>query len=102
MVIRLQRSCCQRSSRGIYGDKVQYHAKSGEPVKVLAEAMKKVKPTVLVGVAGITKEVIQDISSYNECPVIFALSNPTIKAKNVLYECTGEQAFIYSNVNMTG
>ncbi|KAF0767616.1 NADP-dependent malic enzyme-like [Aphis craccivora] len=84
-----------RPEGGVTGHKVEY-AKAVAPVKVLAEAIRKVKPTVLIGAAAIggvfTKEIIQEISSYNDHPVIFALSNPTSKA-----ECTAEQAYTHSN-----
>ena len=60
------------------------------------EAIKSVKPTVLIGAAGngrsFTKEVIGTMASFNERPVIFALSNPTSKA-----ECTAEEAYTWSN-----
>uniref|UniRef100_A0A2S2PFH6 Malic enzyme n=1 Tax=Schizaphis graminum TaxID=13262 RepID=A0A2S2PFH6_SCHGA len=86
-----------RPEGGVTGHKVEY-AKAVAPVKVLAEAIRKVKPTVLIGAAAIggvfTKEIIQEISSYNDHPVIFALSNPTSKA-----ECTAEQAYTHSGVS---
>ncbi len=60
------------------------------------EAIKSIKPTVLIGAAGngrsFTKEVIETMSDFNERPVIFALSNPTSKA-----ECTAEEAYTWSN-----
>lgn len=85
-----------RPDGGVTGHKVEY-AKNVAPVKVLADAIKKVKPTVLIGAAAIggvfTKEIIQILSAYNARPVIFALSNPTSKA-----ECTAEQAYTHSDV----
>lgn len=62
------------------------------------DAINMVKPHVIIGATGapgaFTKEVIELMTSINERPVIFALSNPTSKA-----ECTAEQAYKWSNGN---
>ncbi|OEL31896.1 NADP-dependent malic enzyme, chloroplastic, partial [Dichanthelium oligosanthes] len=66
-----------------------------EPLKTLLEAVEAIKPTVLIGTSGVgrtfTKEVVEAMSSFNEKPVIFALSNPTSHS-----ECTAEEAYTWS------
>ncbi|GBR51494.1 NAD-dependent malic enzyme [Gluconobacter sphaericus NBRC 12467] len=71
-------------------------AHSHAATKDLAEAVKSIKPTVLIGVStnagGFTEEVVRTMASINDKPVIFALSNPTDKA-----ECTAEQAYRWTD-----
>ncbi|XP_073037807.1 NADP-dependent malic enzyme, chloroplastic-like [Primulina eburnea] len=66
-----------------------------EPVESLLDAVKVIKPTVLIGSSGagrtFTKEVIQAMASFNEKPIILALSNPTSQS-----ECTAEEAYRWS------
>ena len=66
-----------------------------EEMKELGDIVKAIKPTCLIGAAGVarvfTTEIIQDMATFNEQPIIFALSNPTSLA-----ECTAEEAYTHS------
>ncbi len=59
------------------------------------DAIDAIRPHVLIGATGapgtFTQTVIERMSSINERPAIFALSNPTSRA-----ECTAEQAYAWS------
>jgi malate dehydrogenase (oxaloacetate-decarboxylating)/malate dehydrogenase (oxaloacetate-decarboxylating)(NADP+) len=59
------------------------------------EAVKNLGITGIIGVSGvpglITKEIVQALAKNVERPVVFALSNPTVKA-----ECSAQQAYEWS------
>jgi malate dehydrogenase (oxaloacetate-decarboxylating)(NADP+) len=61
----------------------------------LLDVIKKYKPTILVGVTAVgglfTEEIVREMASAVERPVVFPLSNPTVKA-----ECTAEQAYVWT------
>lgn len=85
-----------RPEGGISEHKADF-AHEHSPVKTLTEAVKILKPTILIGAAAIpgafTAEIISEMGKNNKRPVIFALSNPTSKA-----ECTAEQAYKITEV----
>jgi malate dehydrogenase (oxaloacetate-decarboxylating)(NADP+) len=83
-----------RPAGGLSSHKMPF-AHPHDPMEELADIVRDLKPTVLIGAAAIpnvfTPEIIKDMATFNKSPVIFALSNPTSKA-----ECTAEQAYIHS------
>eukprot|EP01117_Protostelium_nocturnum_P006409 TRINITY_DN2311_c0_g1_i1.p1 TRINITY_DN2311_c0_g1~~TRINITY_DN2311_c0_g1_i1.p1 ORF type:complete len:599 (+),score=216.84 TRINITY_DN2311_c0_g1_i1:63-1859(+) len=62
----------------------------------LLEVIRKVKPTILLGLSGIgglfTEEIIREMSKHVTDPIVFPLSNPTDRA-----ECSAENAFRWTN-----
>lgn len=62
----------------------------------LLAAIKLVKPSALIGVSAqgqtFTEEVVREMASLNDKPVVFALSNPTTKS-----ECSAEEAYKWSD-----
>jgi malate dehydrogenase (oxaloacetate-decarboxylating)(NADP+) len=66
-----------------------------EPSNDFAESILKIKPTAIIGVSTVggafTQQVIENLSSINERPIIFPYSNPTSHS-----ECTAEQAYTCS------
>jgi malate dehydrogenase (oxaloacetate-decarboxylating)(NADP+) len=66
------------------------------PVGDLLSAIRKLKPTAIIGVAAVggafTREVVEEMARLNARPIVFALSNPTSKS-----ECTAAQAYEWSD-----
>ena len=65
------------------------------PIADFAEAVKRLKPTGVVGVSTVPKlfnqKVIEAMAEVNERPIIFPYSNPTSRS-----ECTAEEAYRWS------
>jgi malate dehydrogenase (oxaloacetate-decarboxylating)(NADP+) len=83
------------SQRETIADHKQRYARDLPPVEDFLDAVKTLRPTVILGLSGqpgsFPKEVIEAMAEINKHPVIFALSNPTSKA-----ECTAEEAYRWS------
>ncbi len=80
-------------------DLVEYQmpfAHESEPSNDFAATILKVKPTAIIGVSTVggsfTQQVIENMSTVNERPIIFPYSNPSSHS-----ECTAEQAYTWSN-----
>jgi len=84
-----------KDNPGIQPHQVQF-VREGKLEPTLLDAVKAVKPTVLIGTstqpATFTREVIEAMRTYCKRPVIFPYSNPTSKA-----ECTAEQAWTWTD-----
>jgi len=84
-----------RTEGAINGHKMQF-VKDVRPMTNLNEIVQFVKPNVLIGASAIggafTPEILKNMATFNERPVIFALSNPTHKA-----ECTAEEAYEHTD-----
>ena len=84
------------ASRTDLTDHKRKYAHAHAPVGDFATAVNELKPQAIIGVAAVgrafTQPIIQAMSSFNERPIVFALSNPTSKS-----ECTAEEAYAWSN-----
>lgn len=80
-----------RPSGGITHHKEEF-CKEFEHLTKLEDINRAIRPTCAIGAAAIagafTEQFIKDMGSFNEKPIIFALSNPTSLA-----ECSAEQAY---------
>ncbi|MBN8459478.1 MAG: NAD-dependent malic enzyme [Verrucomicrobia bacterium] len=86
-----------KSRTGLTPQKAKF-AKEHPHLTDFAEAVRLLKPTSILGAAGVpgvfTREVVETMAANHPKPGVFALSNPTSKA-----ECTAEQAYEWSRGN---
>jgi malate dehydrogenase (oxaloacetate-decarboxylating)(NADP+) len=65
------------------------------PVPDFLSSVQALKPTAIIGVSGqagkFDKQVLETMAEINEQPIIFALSNPTVKS-----ECTAGEAYTWT------
>jgi malate dehydrogenase (oxaloacetate-decarboxylating)(NADP+) len=65
------------------------------PLPDFLSSVQALKPTAIIGVSGqagkFDKQVLETMAEINEQPIIFALSNPTVKS-----ECTASEAYTWT------
>lgn len=70
-------------------------AKDYEKTSDFLTALRSIRPTAIIGVSGaagaFSREVLEEMASINERPIVFALSNPTSKS-----ECSAKQAYTWT------
>jgi malate dehydrogenase (oxaloacetate-decarboxylating)(NADP+) len=83
------------NSRTDLADYQKAFAHEGELSTDFAESILKIKPTAIIGVSTIggafNQQVVENMSSVNERPIIFPYSNPTSHS-----ECSAENAYTWS------
>ena len=94
-----RRRCWYVDSRGLVvagreglNDHKRPFAHASEGADDLLTAVRRVRPTAILGVSGqpgvVTAAVLEELAAQVDRPIVFALSNPTSKS-----ECTAEEAY---------
>lgn len=85
-----------RPSGGITEEKSLFAHDCGKHIDNLADAVKHLKPSILIGVTAqpgmFTEDIVKDMAANHEAPLIFPLSNPTSHA-----ECTAQDAYKWTD-----
>ena len=83
------------ASRAGLSEHKRAYAHEHAQVPSFLAALKTIRPTAIIGVAGVgksfTREALEEMAHLNERPIIFALSNPTSQA-----ECTAQEAYLWT------
>ena len=97
-----RKTCFFMDSKGLVvkgrtdlADYKQPFAQEHEFTSDILAAVESIQPTAIIGVTGkpglFSQPVLEAMASFNEKPIVFALSNPTSKS-----ECTAQQAYEYT------
>jgi malate dehydrogenase (oxaloacetate-decarboxylating)(NADP+) len=85
-----------RPSGGISEEKSLYAHDCGKHIDNLTDAVKHLKPSILIGVTAkpgmFTEEIVKFMAAQHDAPLIFPLSNPTSHA-----ECTAVDAYTWTD-----
>lgn len=84
-----------KDRKGLNAEQKSFARKDDDQTSLL-DVVKKYEPTILIGVTAVgglfTEDVVREMASRVERPILFPLSNPTVKA-----ECTASQAFDWTD-----
>ena len=89
-----------RDSSSIHESAHQFIRKDLPDRTGLEDVVKKVKPTILLGLSGrgglFTEAIVRDMGSFHQQPVILPMSNPSISSECTCLLYTSDAADVYS------